>query len=244
MFVRLSGLSFSFTDSVSILTDVTLTLATGWTGVVGPNGAGKTTLIRLVAGDLEPTLGHVHLDPPRGVIRTCAQTVEAMTPEIAAFARSTDGVARRIHGELSLNASSLPRWPTLSPGERKRWQVGAALGAEPAVLMLDEPTDHLDVEARELLIVGIERFRGVGIVVSHDRAILDRLTSHTIRVHDRAARIWRGSYSDAKHAWECEEHERHAEFERLKHHRELARRRPARRASLRWRTGWGGKSGR
>ena len=127
MFVRLSGLSFSYIDSVSTLTDVTLTLAAGWTGVVGSNGAGKTTLLRLIAGELEPPAGHVNLDPPRGVIRACAQTVETMTPEIAAFARATDGVARRIHGELRLDASALARWPTLSPGERKRWQVGAAL---------------------------------------------------------------------------------------------------------------------
>ncbi len=225
MFVRLSGLSFSYTDSVSTLSDVTLTLATGWTGVVGPNGAGKTTLLRLIAGELEPTAGRVHLDPPSAVIRSCAQTVEALTPEIAAFACATDGVARRIHGELRLDPAALVRWPTLSPGERKRWQVGAALGAEPAVLMLDEPTDHLDVEARELLIAGLERFRGVGIVVSHDRTLLDRITGYTIRVNDGAARIWRGSYSDAKLAWEAEERERHAEYERLKRQREnLARR--------------------
>jgi ATPase subunit of ABC transporter with duplicated ATPase domains len=225
MFVRLSGLSFSYTDSVSTLNDVTLTLATGWTGVIGPNGAGKTTLLRLIAGELEPSAGHVNLDPPRGLIRTCAQTVEAMTPEITAFARATDGVARRIHGELRLDTSSLTRWPTLSPGERKRWQVGAALAAEPAVLMLDEPTDHLDIEARDLLIGGLERFRGIGIIVSHDRALLDRITGYTVRVHDGAARIWRGGYSDAKVAWEAEERERCAEYERLKHQRDnLARR--------------------
>ena len=225
MFVRLSALSFSYTDSVSTLNDVTLTLATGWTGVVGPNGAGKTTLLRLIAGDLDPSAGHVNLDPPRGVIRACAQTVEVMTPEIAAFARATDGVSRRIHGDLRLDAFSLARWPSLSPGERKRWQVGAALGAEPAVLMLDEPTDHLDVEARDLLIAGLERFRGVGIIVSHDRALLDRITSYTVRVNDGRARIWRGGYSSAKLAWEAEERERYAEYERLKHQREnLARR--------------------
>ncbi len=225
MFVRLSGLSFSYIDSVSTLADVTLTLAPGWTGVVGPNGAGKTTLLRLVAGSLEPAAGHVYLDPPRGVIRACAQTVEAMTPEIGAFASATDGVARRIHGELRLDAAALVRWPTLSPGERKRWQVGAALGADPAVLMLDEPTDHLDAEARELLIAGLERFRGVGIIVSHDRALLDRITGYTVRVHDGTARIWRGRYSDARRAWEAEERERCAEYDRLKHQREnLARR--------------------
>src|ERR1700689_5973892 len=123
-----------------------------------------------------------------------------MTPEMDAFARETDGVARRIHGELRLDPAALVRWPTLSPGERKRWQVGAALGSDPAVLMLDEPTDHLDVEARELLLAGLERFRGVGIIVSHDRALLDRITSYTVRVNDGAARIWRGSSTDAKGA--------------------------------------------
>jgi len=220
MFVRLSGLAFSYTDSVATLTDVTLTLATGWTGVVGSNGSGKTTLLRLIAGDLEPASGHVNLDPPRSGMRACPQTVEAMTPEIAAFARATDGIARRIHGELRLETAALARWPTLSPGERKRWQIGAALAAEPAVLMLDEPTDHLDVEARELLIAGLERFRGVGIIVSHDRALLDRITSYTVRVHDGGARIWRGSYSNAKCTWEAEEREHFAEYERLKRQRE------------------------
>ena len=195
MFVRLSGLCFSYNDSISTLTDVNLTLATGWTGIVGPNGAGKTTLLRLIAGELEPAAGQVNLDPRRGAIRVCPQTVEAMTSEIAAFSSAIDGVARRIHGELRLDSAALSRWPTLSPGERKRWQVGAALGAEPAVLMLDEPTDHLDVEARELLIAGLERFRGVGIIVSHDRALLDRITGYTVRVHEGTARSWRGGYS-------------------------------------------------
>ncbi len=232
MFVRLSGLSFSYIDSVTTLTDVNLTLATGWTGIVGPNGAGKTTLLRLIAGELAPVAGHVHLDPSRGTIRVCAQTVESLTPEIVAFASATDGGARRIHGELRLDASALVRWPTLSPGERKRWQVGAALGAEPAVLMLDEPTDHLDVAARELLIGGLERFRGVGIIVSHDRALLDRLTSYTVRVSDGGARIWRGAYSDAKRAWEAEERERYAEYESLKHQRENLERRLADRRAL------------
>jgi ATPase subunit of ABC transporter with duplicated ATPase domains len=225
MFVRLSGLSFSYADSVSILSDVTLTLAPGWTGVVGANGNGKTTLLRLIAGDLEPGSGHVHLDPPSAAIRVCAQTVETMTMEIASFARALDGGARRIHGELRLDSAMLSRWATLSPGERKRWQVGAALAAEPSLLMLDEPTDHLDIEARELLIAGLERFRGVGIVVSHDRALLDRITGYTVRVHDGGARIWRGGYSDAKCAWEAEEREHHAKYEQLKHQQEVLVRR-------------------
>src|ERR1700719_4914923 len=101
MFARLSGLSFSYADSVSILSDVTLTLAPGWTGVVGSNGNGKTTLLRLISGELEPASGHVHLDPPAALIRVCAQTVETMTPEITSFAEAHDGGARRIHASCA-----------------------------------------------------------------------------------------------------------------------------------------------
>ncbi|HUA34176.1 MAG TPA: ATP-binding cassette domain-containing protein, partial [Candidatus Binataceae bacterium] len=95
----------------------------------------------------------------------------------------------------------------------------------PAILMLDEPTDHLDREARELLMNGLRRFRGIGIVVSHDRTLLDELTSNTLRVDEGAARSWRGSYSIARESWEAEARERHDEHERLKHQRvTLARR--------------------
>ena len=62
----------------------------------------------------------------------------------------------------------------LSPGERKRWQIGGALAREPDVLFLDEPTNHLDASARELLLDALRRYRGVGVVVAHDRAFLDR----------------------------------------------------------------------
>ena len=224
MFVRLADLSFSY-DSVPILREVSIQLACGWTGIVGANGAGKTTLLRLITADLEPTSGHVHFDPPSISFAICPQTVETITPAIDALAVATDRVARRIHGDLALDAGSLARWPTLSPGERKRWQVGAALAAEPSVLILDEPTDHLDADARELLLAALTRFRGIGIVVSHDRALLEALTASTIRVSDGSARIFRGAYSDAKQTWEAEERERHDRYERLKvQHASLKRR--------------------
>jgi len=225
MFVRLVDLSFSYADSVPILREVSIALASGWTGIVGPNGAGKTTLLRLVTGELEPTAGHVRFDPPSATIAICPQTVETITPAIESLAAACDGWSRRIHGELALDAAALPRWPTLSPGERKRWQVGAALAAQPAVLILDEPTDHLDADARDLLVAALERFRGIGIVVSHDRTLLERLTTYTIRVHDGSARIFRGAYGDAKQAWEAEERERHDQYDRLKEKHATLRRR-------------------
>jgi ATPase subunit of ABC transporter with duplicated ATPase domains len=224
MFVRVANLSFSYSDSIAILGGVNIQLGSGWTGIVGPNGAGKTTLMRLIAGDLAPLSGSVHFDAVAPPI-LLPQTVEELTPAIERFVTATDGDAYRLFGELALKPDDIARWPTLSPGERKRWQVGAALWSDPDVLMLDEPTDHLDSEARDYLIAGLRRFRGIGIVVSHDRAMLDALCSYTVRVDSGAARIWRGAYSEAKRAWEAEEREYQAEHDRAKHeHRATLRR--------------------
>ncbi|MDY7230951.1 ATP-binding cassette domain-containing protein [Hyalangium rubrum] len=202
--LRAHGVSFAFLDAVPLLSDVEFHLPPGWTGLVGANGAGKSTLLRLIAGELEPTEGHLQYEPPSPLIRLCPQSVEALTPEISAFAESWDSVARRVLGQLGLEPGALERWPTLSPGERKRWQIGAALAAEPDVLLLDEPTNHLDAEARTWLLSALRRFRGVGVVVSHDRTVLEELTTSTLRVHAGEARLWPGAYSDAQQYWEAE----------------------------------------
>ncbi|HLI80869.1 MAG TPA: ATP-binding cassette domain-containing protein, partial [Candidatus Binataceae bacterium] len=224
MFVRVSNLSFSFSDFVAIIDDANFQVPMGWTGIVGSNGAGKTTLMRLIAGELKPSSGSVNFDGVANAI-LLRQTVADLTPEIEHFAHSLDGDACRLFGELALKPAEIARWPTLSPGERKRWQVGAALWSDPGVLMLDEPTDHLDSEARDYLITGLRKFRGIGIVVSHDRAMLDELSAYTIRVDRGAARIWRGAYSEAKRGWEAEEREYQAAHEHAKHeHRTVLRR--------------------
>jgi ATPase subunit of ABC transporter with duplicated ATPase domains len=245
MFVRVSGLSFSYSDSVALIRDANFHIAPGWTGIVGPNGAGKTTLLRLVSGELEPSSGAVHFDGACAGAILLQQTVERLTPAIERFAESSDGEAFRLFGELGLDRGDIARWPTLSPGERKRWQVGAALWNDPSVLMLDEPTDHLDSEARDFLLGGLKRFRGIGIVVSHDRALLDSLTAYTIRVDRAAARMWRGSYSEAKRGWEAEEREYHARHDRVKREHQKLRhlladkRRIAHSAEAQWNAGAG-----
>ncbi|MCY1023614.1 ATP-binding cassette domain-containing protein [Pyxidicoccus sp. MSG2] len=201
---RAHRVSFAFSDAVPVLSEVDFHLPAGWTGLVGANGAGKSTLLRLLSGDLTPTEGHLQFEPPSPTVILCHQEVETLTPDITAFAESWDSLARRLHGQLGLDVTALERWPTLSPGERKRWQVGAALAAEPHVLLLDEPTNHLDVEARTWLISALRRFRGLGVVVSHDRSLLESLTTSTLRVHAGGARLWPGAYSAAQVHWEAE----------------------------------------
>jgi ATPase subunit of ABC transporter with duplicated ATPase domains len=219
--LRVHRLSFAHNDSVPLLDSADFHLSSGWTGLVGENGAGKTTLLRLIAGDLRPDSGHVRAEPPSAVIVSCPQAVEHLTPEIERFAERSDAVARRLTGELALDAGDLQRWSTLSPGERKRWQIGAALAEDADVLLLDEPTNHLDAAGRALLVGALSRFRGVGVVVSHDRPLLAELTENTLRIHRGAARIFPGAYESARRAWEAEEraeiegHQRKREEQRV-----------------------------
>jgi ATPase subunit of ABC transporter with duplicated ATPase domains len=205
MLLSLADVWFAYADAVPILVDATHAFEPGWHGLTGPNGAGKTTLLRLLAGDLAPDRGRVRMLPRALAVRSCPQAIERLEPDVAAFASEQTGVASRLRGQLGLDAAALERWPTLSPGERKRWQVGAALAADPGILLLDEPTNHLDGDARALLLDVLHRFRGIGILVSHDRDLLNALTSGTLRLERGVLRAWPGGYDVARGLWEAEE---------------------------------------
>ncbi len=214
--LRAQRLAFSYLDADPLFTDATFHLAPGWTGLVGANGAGKSTLLRLLSGELAPTSGALHLEPAGARVVCCPQGVERLTPEVQAFAEAWDRPARRLLGRLSLEPETLARWPTLSPGERKRWQLGAALWAEPEVLLLDEPTNHLDAEASGLLQAALEDFRGIGLLVSHDRRLLDALTTQTLLLEERALRLVPGPYGQARAERDREKAEVVSEREALK----------------------------
>jgi ATPase subunit of ABC transporter with duplicated ATPase domains len=202
--VETRGLGVAWTASHPILEDVSLVLDRGMYGLVGANGAGKTTLLAVLAGRLTPHEGSVVLRPRGAVVAYCPQRVDGLEPDVLQLAASEAGLAAELRGRLGLEPSDLARWPTLSPGERKRWQVAAALAQEPEVLLLDEPTNHLDGEARGDLLAALRRFDGVGVVVSHDRAVLDTLTRATLRVHARRVTLYPGSYGEARALWEGE----------------------------------------
>jgi ATPase subunit of ABC transporter with duplicated ATPase domains len=202
------GVGVAWAASMPVLRDVSFVLGPGFYGLVGANGAGKTTLLRVLAGELAPHEGSVRLRPGDGRIVHCPQAVDEAGPDVFELARAHDGIAAELKGRLALDDEALERWPTLSPGERKRWQIGAALAREPDVLLLDEPTNHLDASARDRLLGALGRFRGIGVIVSHDRAVLERLPRAILRVHDGAVTMHAGAWSDAKAAWEAARRER------------------------------------
>ncbi|HPI71771.1 MAG TPA: ATP-binding cassette domain-containing protein [bacterium] len=144
----------------------------GWTGVIGANGSGKSTLLKLAAGLLQPDSGSIS----RPVLCLyCPQRTDDPPERAVEFIKDENRESRLLKEKLEISDDFLMRWQTLSHGERKRLQLAVALRFNPDLLAVDEPTNHLDAQARDLIVAGLQTFRGIGLLVSHDRELLDRL---------------------------------------------------------------------
>jgi ATPase subunit of ABC transporter with duplicated ATPase domains len=151
--------------------------------------------------DLTLTPGWTGVVGPNGVGKSTllALITGALTPTRGHITAPTD---------VKLCPQGLPDAPA-SPGERRRDQLAAALWPAPEVLILDEPSNHLDLEGRRWLVAAMKRFRGIGLLVAHDRALLDELTTRTIALEPGRIRDVALPYSQAQAAWEREAIELH-----------------------------------
>ncbi len=206
--VSFRRVAFAYTGRVPILREVDHRFEAGFTALVGENGVGKTTLLSLISGALRPDEGEVRVEPEGALVVTCPQIVDVVDEAIASFASAWDRASVRLRGALALEEDDLARWDTLSPGERKRFQIGAALARRPDVLLLDEPTNHLDASARELLTRALARFRGVGVVVSHDRAFIEAIAERTAWLEGGRLRVFDGGYGAAEEVRALEDRSR------------------------------------
>jgi ATPase subunit of ABC transporter with duplicated ATPase domains len=196
------SVSFAYDASVDgLFSGIQFGLSEGWAGVIGENGAGKTTLLRLACRELAPR--HGRMDAPRSCIY-CPQRTDAAMPESPAFLISEDAEAFRIRGILGIEGDWLDRWDTLSHGERKRIQIATCVWLRPDLLAVDEPTNHLDGNAREMVLRALRTYRGIGLLVSHDRDLLDELCSHSLFVTPPSVRLRAGGYTAATEAAEAE----------------------------------------
>ena len=207
-------LNFAYDSSpTDLIRDLTAHIPTGWTGVVGVNGAGKTTLLELATGRLTPVTGSVRRRDPAVY---CAQRTAAAPAELPQFAADLGARAHTLRRQLGVDDEWSARWATLSHGERKRAQLAVALWAEPAVLAVDEPTNHLDEDATRLIAAALKAYRGVGLLVSHDRALLDALCTQCIFFEGSGSiRLRPGNYS-------CGDAERQREIAHVRREHDVA----------------------
>ncbi|MGN6100111.1 MAG: ABC-F family ATP-binding cassette domain-containing protein [Devosia sp.] len=178
-------------------------------GIVGPNGAGKTTLLRLLTGTLEPDSGTVRLGTNLE-IATLDQGRASLDPETTLKEALTGGGSDtlRINGQpkhvigymkdfLFTPEQARTAVGKLSGGERGRLMLARALALPSNVLVLDEPTNDLDLETLDLLEDMLGDYPGTVVVVSHDRDFLDRVASSIIMAEgDGRWTEYAGGYSD------------------------------------------------
>ena len=207
---------FAYPDGTPVIRDMNLTILRGdKIGLVGENGTGKTTLVRLLLGNLEPTEGSIRLgtnlqvayfDQLRGELDLTRNALDNLS-EGREFI-DINGQSKHVLGYLQefLFTPERARSPVsvFSGGERARLLL-AKLFSKPAnILVLDEPTNDLDVETLELLEEQLAEFAGTVIVISHDREFLDNVITETVFLDGSGkVREYVGGYTDWRRQGGC-----------------------------------------
>ncbi len=194
---EVKGISKSFGDRTLVKGFSTRVLRGDRVAIVGPNGAGKTTLVKLLLGELAPDEGTVNLganleiayiDQARGELKPEMMLRDVLTP-LGGDQVMVRGQPRHVasYAKEFLFGENQLRQPvkSLSGGERNRLLLARALATPANLLVLDEPTNDLDMDTLDLLEDLLADYEGTLILVSHDRDFIDRLATSTIALDGR-----------------------------------------------------------
>lgn len=207
---KLQNISKSFQDR-QVIDDFSITLLRGdKVGLIGPNGAGKTTLLKIILGELQPDQGHVQLgthlnvayfDQLREKLDENATLIEFISPgsEWIEIGKQRKHVMSYLSDFLFPPERARAPISTLSGGERNRLLLARLLARPANVLVLDEPTNDLDIDTIELLEELLQNYDGTVFLVSHDRMFLENIVTSTIAYEGNAKWLeYEGGYEDWK----------------------------------------------
>jgi ATP-binding cassette ChvD family protein len=205
--VEAKDLGKSYGDRV-LFEGVTFSLPPGGiVGVIGPNGAGKTTMFRLITDAEKPDTGELRVGPSVKIAHV-DQSRDSLPDGQTIFQAISDGEEILRLGNREVNARAYcaqfgftgadqqKKVGVLSGGERNRVHLARLLKSGANLILLDEPTNDLDVNSIRSLEEGLENFAGCAVVVSHDRWFLDRVATHILAFEgDSTVQWWSGNYS-------------------------------------------------
>ncbi len=206
--MRLEHVSKGFGDRL-LIDDLSFEMPRGAVlGVIGPNGAGKTTLIRMITGREEPDSGTVTVGESVDIAYV-DQSRDALNPDKTVWEEISEERDIVQLGKLEINSRAYLGWfnfkgdqqqqkvGQLSGGERNRVHMAKLLKAGGNLLLLDEPSNDLDVDTLRSLEEAVSEFGGSSIVISHDRWFLDRVATHILAFEGDSHVEWfAGNYTD------------------------------------------------
>jgi energy-dependent translational throttle protein EttA len=199
--IEADGVAKGFGDRL-LFEDLTFSLPpAGIVGVIGPNGAGKTTLFRMIVGEESPDAGTLRVGDTVQLAYV-DQSRESLDPAATVWKEISGGLDTIELGKRELNSRQYVSWfnfkggdqqkrvGDLSGGERNRVHLAKVLRSGGNVLMLDEPTNDLDVDTLRALEEALLDFAGCAVVISHDRWFLDRIATHILHFDGDSQVTW------------------------------------------------------
>jgi len=191
--VTVEGLTFRYPNSdADVLSQVSFGVEAGERiAIIGPNGIGKTTLMRCLAGELAPTRGRIEWveNAQAGYLPQDPQAEFAAEVDLFTWMSDWTGraddeqIVRGTLGRLLFSGDEIKKYVrVLSGGEKNRMLYGKLMLTRPNVLLMDEPTNHMDMETIESLQIGLEKYAGTLIFVSHDREFVSSLATRIIEL--------------------------------------------------------------
>lgn len=209
--IELSNISKRFSDTALFEPFSYILLSTDRIGIVGHNGCGKSTLLNIITGRLQPDTGYVDMGTTMK-IGYFSQENEALNPSLTVleYVKDTAEYIETKEGTLSASAMceqflfdgsmQYTRIEKLSDGEKRRLYLLKVLMEAPNVLILDEPTNDLDIQTLTILENYLKDYAGIVITVSHDRYFLDKIATRIFSFENGQIIRYEGNYSDFKEA--------------------------------------------